>query len=124
MLNGMKFGFAAIFSLIVATAHVDQCRATEYLSDLSDRIEWLQGWGELGFDEAAHDRRQPVALFGIGDKRYKRGLGTAPGTITVRLDGHYSRFEAEVGVQSDAGCRRAWCFRRSWMGRSGSTAAS
>ncbi len=73
----------------------------EYLTDLQDRfISMTQAWGELGMNVCAHQAGQPGLPLQIGQRRYRRGLGHhAPGEISIALEGEYSRFEADVGVQ-------------------------
>ena len=73
----------------------------ERVSDMQDRfIDVEQGWGELGIDTAAHAAgSQPLPLQ-IGDRKYTSGLGHhANGAIEIALDGEYSHFDADVGVQ-------------------------
>ncbi len=96
-------------SLIVSTillgagqGRADDSRS-EFLSEHPERLVYRQqGWGELGFNVAAHVRGQPGAPIRIGERKYARGLGHhAPGEIVVELNGEYARFEAAVGVQAD-----------------------
>ena len=81
----------------------DDSSAAEFLSEHRERLVYLQqGWGELGFNVAAHVRGQPGSPMQIGGKKYTRGLGHhAPGEIVVELNGEYARFEAAVGMQGD-----------------------
>lgn len=88
----------AFLLMICATCSAAE---VERLSDLQDRfIDVEQGWGELGIDTAAHAAgSQPLPLQ-IGDSKYTSGLGHhANGVIEMALDGEYSHFDAEVGVQ-------------------------
>jgi len=74
----------------------------EYLStDAFDRIVFhFQGWGVLGIDTCVHAPDLAPLPMRIGDRVYEKGLGGhAPGRIVIELDGEYSRFLAEVGVQ-------------------------
>ncbi len=81
----------------------DDSPAAEFLSEHRGRLVYhQQGWGELGFNVAAHIRGQPGSPLQIGGKKYARGLGHhAPGEIVVELNGEYARFEAAVGMQGD-----------------------
>ncbi len=77
----------------------DTIEGTESLESLL--IYQVQGWGSLGVNTAVvpFDGRQPMPLK-IGEKSYEKGLGThAPGEMVFSLDGRYSTFEAEVGIQ-------------------------
>jgi len=74
----------------------------EYLStDAFDRVVFhFQGWGVLGIDTCVHAPGLAPLTMRIGDRVYEKGLGShAPGRIVIELDGEYSRFLAEVGVQ-------------------------
>jgi len=71
---------------------------------LSDHPEWIlahtQDWGELGWDVAAHAGDMPGEPLRIGERSFAKGLGHhARGAITVLLDGAFSAFDAEVGLQ-------------------------
>ena len=74
----------------------------DHLGDLQHLLESKeQGWGTLGINVAAYGWKQEPVPLRIGDKTYERGLGHhAPGQIVIDLDGAYSLFEAEVGVQN------------------------
>jgi hypothetical protein len=73
----------------------------QYLSDHSELLlNSQQGWGELGWDVAAHQSGQPGTPLQIGTQSYTKGLGHhANGSITVALDGQFEAFDAEVGLQ-------------------------
>ena len=76
---------------------------SDYVSDvLDDRATLIsQGWGELGIDTAVKptDGRAASPLR-IKDTTYTKGLGHhAPGEIELALDGDYSAFAAEIGIQ-------------------------
>ena len=78
----------------------------EYLSGkLSDRISWTtQGWGELGFDVAAHGAGQKPLTLQIKDKSYSHGLGHhANGEIILSLDGEFKTFQTDIGVEWQGG---------------------
>jgi hypothetical protein len=63
-----------------------------------------QGWGELGFNTAAHAPRTPGEPLHIGDQDYASGLGHhAPGKLVVLLGREYTLFETEVGLQPCGG---------------------
>lgn len=75
----------------------------EYLSDVqNERIVYqTQGWGSLGIDTAVRppDGRVPTPLR-IKDASYEKGLGHhAPGEIVVELNGEYTAFDVDVGIQ-------------------------
>ncbi|MCE5198114.1 MAG: NPCBM/NEW2 domain-containing protein [Armatimonadota bacterium] len=76
-----------------------------YISDMQDRIASArQGWSELGVDIAAYLNGSKTMPLQIKDKTYAKGLGShAPGEIVLDLNGEFSRFEAEVGVQWQLG---------------------
>ena len=73
----------------------------EYLSDHPELIlSSQQAWGELGLDTAAHQAGQVGAALQIGGRSYTKGLGHhAGGAITVLLEGEFTAFDAEVGLQ-------------------------
>jgi hypothetical protein len=63
-----------------------------------------QSWGTLGLNVAAHQDGTPGQPLRIGNKTYSEGLGHhASGSITILLDGQYTAFDAEVGLQPCAG---------------------
>ncbi|HSW46719.1 MAG TPA: NPCBM/NEW2 domain-containing protein, partial [Phycisphaerae bacterium] len=99
------------FSLLLSGIASGQ--AADYLSDRKDLIMHMnQGWGRLGIDCAAHARDQVGLQLRIGDKKYPKGLGHhAPGELVVDLGRQYARFEAEVGVQSNAGAAGSVVFQ-------------
>ena len=82
-----------------------QTPVTDYLSDNNGLIlSATQTWGELGLDEAAHTPGVKALPLVIGEKSYKRGLGThANSDILVFLNGGYAAFDAEVGAQAGNG---------------------
>ena len=90
-------------------------RTTEtlFLSDLPERfLETKQDWGRLGWDVAAHAAGQEPMPLRIGDKTYAKGLGHhANGRVVVMLDGRFERFEADVGIQKQAGDAGSVVFR-------------
>lgn len=70
------------------------------------------GWGELGINVAAHATGQTPLPLRIKDKKYSKGLGHhAPGEIVIALDGRFSRFEAEVGVEWQRGASGSVVFQ-------------
>jgi hypothetical protein len=73
----------------------------QFLSDLPELIlASTQGWGELGWNVAAHAGDKAGEPLRIGERRFIKGLGHhASGAITVLLDGAFSAFDAEVGLQ-------------------------
>jgi hypothetical protein len=84
-----------------APAVPPEVASAEYLGDHPELIlSASQGWGELGWNVAAHPSGQAGTPLQIGDKTYARGLGHhANGSINVLLDGEYAGFNAEVGLQ-------------------------
>ncbi|MCC6820464.1 MAG: NPCBM/NEW2 domain-containing protein [Verrucomicrobia subdivision 3 bacterium] len=74
---------------------------TQFLSDQPELILASgQGWGELGWNVAAHAGDKAGDPLRIGDRSFEKGLGHhANGSITVLLDGAFSAFDAEVGLQ-------------------------
>jgi hypothetical protein len=74
---------------------------TQFLSDQPELIlASTQGWGELGWNVAAHAGDKPGEPLRIGERSFSKGLGHhASGAITVLLDGAFSAFDAEVGLQ-------------------------
>ena len=74
---------------------------TVFVSDLQGTIIVnSQDWGELGIDECTHLPGQKGLPLQIHNKVYKKGLGShANSTIVIDLNGAYSTFESEVGVQ-------------------------
>ncbi|NQT15782.1 MAG: NPCBM/NEW2 domain-containing protein, partial [Planctomycetes bacterium] len=66
-------------------------------------VDWTQAWGELGVGVASYAPGVEPKPMRIKDRDYSKGLGHAPGNIYVVLDGLFSAFEAEVGVQAGAG---------------------
>lgn len=79
--------------------------AVEYLGDVPERIlSHSQSWGELGLNTAAYDpsvrRNKAGDPLRIGDQQFAKGLGHhANGALVVLLDGEFSWFDAEVGLQ-------------------------
>ena len=90
--------------LIIMTCSAEDNASVEYLADMQDRFLFSrQDWGQLGINTCAFtgDNKLPLK---IGTKEYEKGLGHhANGEILVDLNGEYSKFEAEVGVQTLAG---------------------
>ncbi len=72
-----------------------------YLGDMPENIlRHSQAWGQLGIDTAAHAPDRTGLPLQIGTRHYSKGLGHhANGELVVLLDGAYSLFEAEVGLQ-------------------------
>ena len=108
----MKKLFAVLFvaGLIVVSRFIGTCYAAKEeekaITDLSGKISYVsQGWGNLGINTAVKSPTgdTPVKLQ-IRDEVYESGLGHhAAGEIVIKLDGKYSLFEAEVGVQWQGG---------------------
>ncbi len=67
-------------------------------------ISSRQDWGVLGLNAAAHAASQEGQPLRIGEVAYAGGLGHhANGAITILLEGQYTAFEAQAGVQPCAG---------------------
>lgn len=97
--------YGTVVAALCGTMVSAQTPKVEYLSDIPDRIEFSQqAWGVLGYDTAAYVPGVEALKMQIKDKHYTKGIGShAPGEIIVNLDGQYSLFEAEVGVQWQSG---------------------
>ncbi len=93
-----------LFILALAAA-AGNCAAqstnVEYLGDQPELIlSATPGWGEMGWNLAAHAPGQTGAPLQIGSRTFAKGLGHhANGDIVVDLDGRFTRFEALVGLQ-------------------------
>ena len=74
---------------------------TQFLSDRPELIVASgQGWGELGWNVAAHAGDIPGEPLRIGERTFTKGIGHhASGSITALLDAAFSAFDAEVGLQ-------------------------
>jgi len=85
----------------------------DYLADHPHLLtSVLQGWGELGLNACAHAPGTTPLPMEIAGKRFARGLGHhAPGEIVVDLDGAYTAFAADVGVQKQASNMGSVVFR-------------
>lgn len=67
-------------------------------------VGFRQEWGKPGINKAAHAIADQALPLQINDKHYAEGLGThANGEILIDLQGEYSRFRAEVGLQWQGG---------------------
>ncbi|HNT37460.1 MAG TPA: NPCBM/NEW2 domain-containing protein, partial [bacterium] len=67
-------------------------------------LGFTQGWGNPGINKAAHSLPDLALPMQIKDKHYSAGLGHhANGEILIGLQGRYSRFQAEVGLQWQGG---------------------
>ncbi|MGO8925698.1 MAG: NPCBM/NEW2 domain-containing protein [Limisphaerales bacterium] len=88
-----------------APAKSTQAEPVEYLSDHVELVlSTSQGWGELGWNVAAHASGQAGSPLQVGDRTYAKGLGHhANGSINVLLEGEYAAFDAEVGLQPCSG---------------------
>lgn len=90
-----------VVAIVAVSAGVSclQLAATEG-EFLSDRPELIRsatvGWGKLGFDVTARGE-----LITMAGRTFAKGIGHhANGEILVMLDGRFSHFEAEVGLQT------------------------
>ena len=108
----VSFRFSVAFAWLMVFASMgafsepapDSVAATEPTAQILERVvSHRQSWGALGVDECVHapgSVRQPLQ---IGDTVYEHGLGSHANQETViQLEGHFLRFEAEVGVQKQA----------------------
>lgn len=102
--SSLRF-IGSIVSMIIVASAAAQTPATksetQFLSDQPELIlASTQGWGELGWNVAAHPGDKAGEPLRIGDRSFEKGLGHhANGSITVLLDGAFSGFDAEVGLQ-------------------------
>ncbi|MCC6797750.1 MAG: NPCBM/NEW2 domain-containing protein [Candidatus Hydrogenedentes bacterium] len=70
---------------------------------LSHVVHHTQGWGNMGVNACAYQAGVEPQPLRIGEVTYATGLGLhAPGETWLALEGHFSVFEAEVGVQKQA----------------------
>ena len=94
------FADGVILAAACCAVAAAQASGPIFVSDRPDLFAFsTQGWGELGLGESAHAQGQALPMR-IGDRNYLRGLGShAPGEILIELDGVYTEFEAEVGLQ-------------------------
>ena len=92
------FGIAAT----IKTAYSDEEANVEYLADIQERFLFVrQDWGQLGINTCAFMGDAKPLPLKTGKKEYSKGLGHhANGEILIDLNGEYSKFEAEVGVQN------------------------
>lgn len=92
-------------SLVCGLTFAGPADRVEFLSDHPELLlRATQAWGVLGIDVAAHAPDQPGEPLRIADKPFAKGLGHhANGTIEVLLDGEFTSFEAEVGLQPCGG---------------------
>lgn len=100
-----RFAALSFISLVCGLAFAGPADDVEFLSDHPERVlRTTQAWGVLGIDVAAHAPGQPGEPLRIADKPFAKGLGHhANGTIEVLLDGEFTSFEAEVGLQPCGG---------------------
>ncbi|MHB1458960.1 MAG: NPCBM/NEW2 domain-containing protein, partial [Armatimonadota bacterium] len=98
----MLYGIIFAMSL---TSMASVVLGSEYISDKPEMIvSTQQSWGQLGYNVAAHNPGFEPLPLQVKDKKYEKGLGThATGEIIVLLDGGYTKFESEVGVQMQNG---------------------
>lgn len=98
----MKLLLSLLTTLLVPAASADD---TTFLGDAPELVaSSSQSWGVMGANTAAHELNKAGLPLRIGEKSYKKGIGHhANGTITVPLEGCYTRFDAEVGLQPWAG---------------------
>ncbi len=101
----------AALSFFFAVSALGQ--TTRGLGEMVGALNVKQGWGALGVNTAAYaPGGAPAHALRIGDREYRQGLGHhAPGEIVVPLNGKYTLFQAEVGVQSQGGGRGSVVFQ-------------
>jgi hypothetical protein len=85
-----------------------QSPQVEYISEEPDLIlSAAQTFGALGFDTSVRPPGRPALPIRIGDRVYRKGLGThAVSEILIALEGDYLLFEADARVhweEADAG---------------------
>ena len=100
-IHSVLFMLAACL-VVTAAARGQEAR---YLDAMTGMLNCKMGWGALGVNTAAYapGGLAPLKLR-IAEKEYTRGLGHhALGEIVVPLNGNYTLFQAEVGVQWQAG---------------------
>jgi len=102
---------AIVASMTMAVSAFGQ--AERRLDEITGKLTVKQGWGALGINTAAYAPGGPPAMkLCIADKEYAHGLGHhAAGEITVPLNGNYTLFQAEVGVQRQGGGRGSVVFQ-------------
>lgn len=100
---GMRCGsvWMTIFLLCLMCGSPAVLAETCYLSEMPELIlSHNQAWGQLGVDTAAHAHGIAGEPIRIGDHQYARGLGHhANGDLVILLDGAFSTFETEIGLQ-------------------------
>src|SRR5436190_9517472 len=96
---------AALSQISLAIAGGDIATATSPSAEMiTDHPEVIltteQGWGELGWDTAAHQTGTAGEGLRIGSQTFAKGLGHhATGSIRLALDGDYESFDAIIGLQ-------------------------
>lgn len=99
-------GWIAVLALYGSTRAADASRGQYIADDLADRIVIArQDWGSLGLNTAVKppSNAGPMKLR-IKDREYARGLGQhANGEIVIALEGEFTTFEAEIGIQWQGG---------------------
>jgi len=100
-------------TLLLVLSFAGRTNAASAEPSMMQRLVYhTQGWGELGFNVAAHAHGKEPLLLRIGDKSYETGLGThAPSETVFQLDGRFARFTAEIGVQPLDTCAGSVVFR-------------
>ena len=116
-MRAIKLHMPFLISLTMAATLVCAARAAgaqqeRRMDELTDSLSVKMGWGGFGVNTAAYAPGGPPAkTLRIADREYAHGLGHhAPGEIIVPLNGKYTRFQAEVGVQWQGGGRGSVVF--------------
>ncbi len=103
-LTTLAAGLVSLGCLHCVTGHAETA-PVERLGDHPElNISASQAWGELGWNVAAHASGTAGLPLQIGDLIFTNGLGHhANGSISVLLEGNYTAFDAEVGLQPCGG---------------------
>ena len=113
-------GLTMAFAVLIAGSSPVAAQSVEYLSHRESGISLThrQDWGDFGIDTAAAATGQTGSPMQIGETKYARGLGHhANGEIVVDLQGQFTLFRAQVGVQWQGGHRGSVVFRIAVDGR-------
>ena len=87
-------------AILCAAAAATEARPEDTQVFLDHVVFHSQGWGELGINTCAHAPDITPLPLRIGDRNYAQGLGMhANGELCLELDGQFSAFDAEIGVQ-------------------------
>ncbi len=104
----MSFNVFSLIALLLScqTSNAAESPQVQYIAgELADRIVVArQDWGSLGLNTAVKPKAAAPLKLRIKDQQYTRGLGQhANGEIVIVLDGEFTTFEAEIGIQWQGG---------------------